>query len=120
LYADRPYAEFEWVVGSIPIEDGLVSVFVFVFFTLHGNLLGVQGKEIITRFSTNISSDGYLYTDSNGREMQQRLLNYRPTWKLNITEPVAGKYGQFFSVAGLCRSSIPLTPLFLSPSVTTR
>jgi len=33
-----------------------------------------------------------VYTDSNGREMQQRLLNYRPTWKWNVTEAVAGNY----------------------------
>jgi hypothetical protein len=39
-----------------------------------------------------VASEGYLYTDSNGREMQQRLLNYRPTWKLNVTEPVACNY----------------------------
>ena len=51
-----------------------------------------QGKEVFTRISTNISSGGYLYTDSNGREMQTRLYNYRPTWQLNVTEPVAGKY----------------------------
>ncbi len=29
-----------------------------------------QGKEIITRFTSNISSNGVAYTDSNGREMQ--------------------------------------------------
>jgi hypothetical protein len=67
--------------------------FSIIFETGYGTCGGLlQGKEIISRFSTNISSDGYLYTDSNGREMQQRLLNYRPTWKLNVTEPVAGKY----------------------------
>lgn len=32
------------------------------------------------------------YTDSNGLEMQLRKLNYRPTWKLNVSEPVAGNY----------------------------
>ena len=31
-----------------------------------------QGKEVISRISTNISSAGYLYTDSNGREFQVR------------------------------------------------
>jgi hypothetical protein len=32
------------------------------------------------------------YTDSNGREFQQRKLNYRPTWNLTVNEPVAGNY----------------------------
>ncbi len=30
------------------------------------------------------------YTDSNGREMQKRVINYRPTWPLEVFEPVAG------------------------------
>ena len=32
------------------------------------------------------------YTDSEGQEMQYRKRNYRPTWVLNVTEPVAGNY----------------------------
>jgi len=32
------------------------------------------------------------YTDSNGREFQTRQRDFRPTWKLNVTEPVAGNY----------------------------
>lgn len=33
-----------------------------------------QGKEVISRFDTNISTAGYLYTDSNGREFQVSLV----------------------------------------------
>lgn len=29
-----------------------------------------MGKEVISRFSTDIASDGIMYTDSNGRDMQ--------------------------------------------------
>jgi hypothetical protein len=32
------------------------------------------------------------FTDSNGREMQQRQVNFRPTWNLTVEEPVAGNY----------------------------
>ena len=32
------------------------------------------------------------YTDSNGRQMMERKRDYRPTWTLNVTEPVAGNY----------------------------
>lgn len=73
LYAGQRHAEFEYTVGSIPVGDD-------------------WGKEVITRFDTDIKSDQLFYTDANGREMQERKRNYRPTWKLNITEPVAGNY----------------------------
>ena len=73
LYRSAPYAEFEHTVGPIPIKDRL-------------------GKEIITRFDTNIESNELFYTDANGREMKERKRDYRPTWKLKITEPVAENY----------------------------
>nr|XP_060620901.1 lysosomal alpha-mannosidase [Anolis sagrei ordinatus] len=73
LYAGQPYVELEWTVGPIPIRDGL-------------------GKEIISRFETNLQTDGLFYTDSNGREILERRRNYRATWNLSQTEPVAGNY----------------------------
>jgi len=51
------------------------------------------GKEITINFySPEIATNQTFYTDSNGLEMQQRILNYRPTWEVNITEPMAGNY----------------------------
>lgn len=50
------------------------------------------GKEIITKYSSNLKSDGRFYTDSNGREMLKRMRNYRPTWDLQLHEPVSGNY----------------------------
>ena len=41
---------------------------------------------------TDIASQDTFFTDSNGREMQQRNLNFRPTWDLNVTHPISGKY----------------------------
>ena len=70
LSSSSPFIEFEWTVGPIPVDDE-------------------QGKELVTRFSTAIASNGSWYTDSNGREFQQRIRNYRPTWNLTVTEPVA-------------------------------
>jgi hypothetical protein len=69
----QPYLEIEYTVGPIPIEDG-------------------RGKEVISRLSGPIKNDGTFYTDSNGREFQKRKRNYRPTWDLNVFEPVAGNY----------------------------
>lgn len=52
----------------------------------------VNGKEIITRFSTKLKTDMVFYTDSNGRELLKRVRNFRPTWKLSISEPVSVNY----------------------------
>ncbi|XP_060096660.1 lysosomal alpha-mannosidase [Heteronotia binoei] len=73
LYAGQPYVELEWTVGPIPIRDGL-------------------GKEVISRLDTNLKTDGRFYTDSNGREILERRRDYRATWNLSQTEPVAGNY----------------------------
>ena len=73
LYKGANFAEFEYTIGPIPFDDGL-------------------GKEIISRFDTDLASDGTWYTDANGREMQERIRNHRNTWTLNNTEPVAGNY----------------------------
>lgn len=41
---------------------------------------------------TQIPSAGRFYTDSNGRQTLLRRRNNRPTWQLNVSEPVAGNY----------------------------
>ncbi|XP_064458044.1 lysosomal alpha-mannosidase-like isoform X2 [Ornithodoros turicata] len=73
VYEDEDFVEFDWVVGSIPIGDGI-------------------GKEVITRFDTDLSTDGVFYTDSNGREILKRKKDSRPTWQVKLHEPVAGNY----------------------------
>ena len=73
LYQNASYIDVEWTVGPIPINDGF-------------------GKEVISRFDTNLATDKTWYTDSNGRDLIQRIRDYRETWKLNLTEPVAGNY----------------------------
>uniref|UniRef100_A0A8C3JTX6 Alpha-mannosidase n=1 Tax=Calidris pygmaea TaxID=425635 RepID=A0A8C3JTX6_9CHAR len=73
LRVGQPYVELEWTVGPIPVEDG-------------------WGKEIISRFETTLQTDGRFYTDSNGRQVLERRRDYRPTWNLSQTEPVAGNY----------------------------
>ncbi|KAM8717605.1 hypothetical protein ACLKA7_004323 [Drosophila subpalustris] len=73
IYKESNHAEFEWLVGPIPIDDKV-------------------GKEVITRFTSDIESDGIFYTDSNGREMLKRQRNHRETWNLKLHESVAGNY----------------------------
>lgn len=73
VMVDQPHLEVEYTIGPIPIEDQ-------------------RGKEIVSRLSTPIQSDGTFFTDSNGREFMKRVRNHRPTWDLNVYEPVAGNY----------------------------
>lgn len=73
VYRNSLHVEFEWLIGSIPVDDNI-------------------GKEIITRYTTGIQSDGIFYTDSNGREMIKRKRNHRETWNVKIQESVAGNY----------------------------
>ncbi|KAJ3614411.1 hypothetical protein NHX12_017985 [Muraenolepis orangiensis] len=73
LYRDSRALELEWTVGPVPIEDSL-------------------GKEVVVRLDSSIRSSGLFYTDSNGREVLQRKKDFRPTWNLRQTEPVAGNY----------------------------
>lgn len=73
VYLDSDDLEMEWVVGPIPVKDG-------------------KGKEIISRFSSNIKTKGTFFTDSNGRQMLKRVRNFRPTWNMTVFEPVAGNY----------------------------
>ncbi|KAL3274851.1 hypothetical protein HHI36_019633 [Cryptolaemus montrouzieri] len=73
LYADENFIEFDWLVGPIPSD-------------------APRGKEIISRFETPLKTNSTFYTDSNGREILKRVKNYRPTWKLDNEEPVAGNY----------------------------
>uniref|UniRef100_A0A669E1K1 Alpha-mannosidase n=1 Tax=Oreochromis niloticus TaxID=8128 RepID=A0A669E1K1_ORENI len=73
LYADSRALELEWTVGPVPIDDSV-------------------GKEVITRLDTSIKTAEYFYTDSNGREVLQRKKDFRPTWNLKQSEPIAGNY----------------------------
>ncbi|NWW41924.1 MA2B1 mannosidase, partial [Panurus biarmicus] len=73
LRPGQPYLELEWTLGPIPVSDGL-------------------GKEIISRFETPLRTAGRFYTDSNGRQVLERRRDYRPTWNLSQSEPVAGNY----------------------------
>ncbi|KAH8328536.1 hypothetical protein KR067_010551 [Drosophila pandora] len=73
IYDGINRVEFEWLVGPIPIDDEV-------------------GREIVTRFTTNIASNGKFYTDSNGREMLERDRNKRENFDADMTESVSGNY----------------------------
>ena len=73
IFMNQPYVEIEYAIGPVPIYDG-------------------KGKEIVTKLCSPIQSDGFFYTDSNGREFLARRRGYRPTWNLTEYEWVAGNY----------------------------
>ncbi|KAF2897558.1 hypothetical protein ILUMI_08618 [Ignelater luminosus] len=72
IYNGENFVEFDWVVGPIPT--------------------GESGKEVISLYTTNLKSESTFYTDSNGRELLKRVRNFRPTWKLSLTEPISSNY----------------------------
>ena len=45
---------------------------------------------MFTRFSTSVKSGDSWKVDSNGYEMTNRRVNFRETYQLNVTEPIAG------------------------------
>eukprot|EP01033_Poteriospumella_lacustris_P010275 gene10275-7297_t len=71
--------EVEYQLGEIPVSDDV-------------------GKEIVYRLDTDLvtlTNDSsspatpMWFTDSNGREFLPRRYNYRPTWDLQVYEPIA-------------------------------
>ena len=73
LYNDSADVEVDWLVGPVPIKDRV-------------------GKEVVVVYETTLKSGDKFLTDSNGRQLLERTRNHRPTWKLNVTEPVSANY----------------------------
>ena len=88
LYAGQARLELEWLVGPLPGQEP------------HS-----PGLEVVTQYKTNIKSEDTFGTDSNGRFMISRRRNYRPTWQLNLTEPVASNYYPVVSRMSLTEES---------------
>jgi len=70
------HLDFEVLLDSIP-----------------GNSWEGQGKEVVASWkSSQKYEENVFYTDSNGLEMQKRILNFRPTWNFTQTDLVSGNY----------------------------
>ena len=81
LVKGKDYVEVEYVVSPIPVDDGI-------------------GKEIISRFSTNIDNGGAFFTDSNGREFMERTRGDNKLYGTPEHDPVAIEQvaGNFYPV----------------------
>ncbi|KAL2939592.1 hypothetical protein RDABS01_033750 [Bienertia sinuspersici] len=73
VYKEKEHVEVEYMVGPIPVEDGI-------------------GKEVVAKMSTGMLSNKTFYTDSNGRDFIKRIRDYRSDWDLKVNQPVAGNY----------------------------
>ena len=85
-YFDEPYMEVEWLVGPISTKGAL------------GNYS--SGKEVVLTYelpkSANKLAHNKFWTDSNGRQYLERILNDRFSYHINVTdyelEPVSSNY----------------------------
>ena len=74
VYHQEDMVEVDWLVGPIPVNDQV-------------------GKEVIVRFCSDLmATEEKFSTDSNGRQLVERRLNSRPSYEINMTEPVAQNY----------------------------
>lgn len=72
-YSTSVYTEWDIVLYSIPNNN--------------------QGMEVTVNFvSLDINNNNTFYTDSNGLEMQERILNYRPSFDYSSFETISGNY----------------------------
>eukprot|EP00208_Stichococcus_sp_RCC1054_P002016 CAMPEP_0206142692 /NCGR_PEP_ID=MMETSP1473-20131121/17914_1 /ASSEMBLY_ACC=CAM_ASM_001109 /TAXON_ID=1461547 /ORGANISM="Stichococcus sp, Strain RCC1054" /LENGTH=1182 /DNA_ID=CAMNT_0053537795 /DNA_START=217 /DNA_END=3765 /DNA_ORIENTATION=+ len=69
-WTNAPHIEVEWTIGPIPFDDGF-------------------GREVVVQYGTDLNTTTEFSTDSNGREMLERVRDFRPTWKLNNTGDAA-------------------------------
>ena len=76
--------EWDVLLHGIPIEDdGL-------------------GKEVVVNWQLlDFENESTFYTDSNGLEMQKRVLNSRPDFKLKTHEEVSSNYYPVYSALAI-------------------
>jgi len=77
-----PYVDFLWTVGPVDISGDIA-------------------KEVVTRYETDINSGKTFYTDSNGLELQKRILDYRPSFNWTAIAPIASNYYPSTAIAGI-------------------
>jgi hypothetical protein len=81
-------------------DEATITVFVNTnddYLTVETSLKGLpltkKGMELVLRIqSDSIQNQGIFYTDSMGMELQQRVLNHRDSWDLDVNEPISGNF----------------------------
>ena len=73
-YDESPAAEWDVHLGEVPLSEN-------------------QGREVTVNWKIdNFDNNKTFYTDSNGLEMQKRILNYRESYDFLSFEEVSGNY----------------------------
>ena len=81
------------IIADIRIYNDLATGVELQTFVNSISIADNQGKEIVMIVEVpSINNKDTFYTDSMGLELQKRVLNYRPTWKLQVNQPIAGNY----------------------------
>ena len=80
--SSEQYKQAIVTIQALPSQTGTFQ------FKTSVDLLGLPdepygGHEVVVEFQIdNFNNNKTFYTDSNGLDMQERILNYRPTWDL--------------------------------------
>ena len=69
MYSTSDLLEIDYVIGPLP-----------------------SGTSFVTRFETNLKTEGTFYTDANGRQIIKRKRNYYPTFKFDESKRITGNY----------------------------
>ncbi|XP_028968293.1 lysosomal alpha-mannosidase-like [Galendromus occidentalis] len=73
VYSSKAYVEADWIVGPINVSDNI-------------------GKEFVMTIRTDVVSNVTFFTDSNGRDVIERVRDFRENWNSKLSEPVSGNY----------------------------
>ena len=95
LRAGARHVEVEWTAGPIPVDTPWFPPVAFEDGDASKPLPNNWGKELVLKYASDLASAGTFFTDSNGKEMVERVRDARgPSYPhpYNISEPVAGNY----------------------------
>ena len=98
----------DWVNVTLRLSRSARSIEMIV---TAGPLPATNGTELIMHMASNISSHGEMFSDANGREMQRRLRDKRPSWNFTQTEDAAGNYFPMTTAAYIRDTRAQLTLL---------
>jgi predicted PolB exonuclease-like 3'-5' exonuclease len=74
--------EFQKIIVHVSLDADLEGIIKFEVDLGSLPPIYYDGFEVVANFHTSMDNNQTFYTDSNGLEMQKRILNYRPTWDL--------------------------------------
>ncbi|CAI5488501.1 unnamed protein product, partial [Closterium sp. Naga37s-1] len=96
VYPGQDYAEMHYMVGPVPRKPYVA-------------------REVVTRFTSSLVTDGALFTDSQGRDYLRRVRNHRSDWNLTVYQPIAGNFYPLTAGAFIADSTTQLSLLVDRP-----